>query len=162
MVLDAEFYHVDYHKNEALMFKLIFPSFTKKQMIKHGFHMLHLASEWDCIDLVRRRKRTISESKKFFQVDIIKQLWFKPKGFYYSDEMQDFINRCVKSNSVNYLVHFSKFCETDWLNLECWVKIKWRWDYNILTVIKVLVTLITAKTLWSTFSKMNLNYLYKH
>ena len=107
-----------YQLHEALLFKLIFTSYTKSKMASHGFTRECLNYEWDCIDTVRKRTyRTIFVSYNFFTIHVIKRLWFAKNGVYNSKEMKEFIDSYARNN-MEYLEHFGKFCGIKWLKLD--------------------------------------------
>ena len=105
-----------FKEHEALLFKLIFSTYSKSHMEKCGFDQSLLNEQWDCIDRIRKRKRNFRMARKFFEIDTIRKLWFEKNGFFKSKEMKDFIRMYVKNNS-EYLTHFMKFCDISWLNI---------------------------------------------
>ena len=43
------------------------------------------------------------------------RIWFAKSGFFYSDEMKQFVQTYVKDNK-DYMKHFEKFGTMKWLN----------------------------------------------
>ena len=78
-----------YEDHEAILFKLVFPTYSKRKMHLHGFDEEEYDTyEWEYLNKLRKRKRNIKLSKDFFGIPTIKRVWLGKTGFFYSEEMK--------------------------------------------------------------------------
>ena len=106
----------DYAKHEALLFKMVFTTYSSAKMAEHGFREANLDRKWSLVDSIRKRsKRNKKTKKEFLKLEAVKAVY---SGFFESEAMTNFTRNGLRSQRHAYIKHFEKFASRDILNLE--------------------------------------------